>query len=87
MNNTLRITIDRTEGFLQRLIGLIERRGYAVEAIAMPSGSTGPAQVEIRVAARDASRRIEVLTAQIMRIIGVHAAAADPETVAVGQQP
>ncbi len=91
MIDTIRISIDRSEGFLQRLIGLIERRGYAVEAISMPAGTSGRAELEITVAAHDQGRRIDVLIAQILRVIGVHAAQAIAATktpeFAVGRQP
>ncbi len=89
MIDTIRISADRSEGLLQRLIGLIERRGFAIEAIAMPRGGTAEAELTVTVAARDDSRHTDQLTQQIMRLIGVRTAVADARMHAVtsGGQP
>lgn len=73
MMETIRITIDRSEGILQRLIGLIERRGFSVAGIVMPSQGPDRTDLDITVIARDAARRIDLLIAQISRLIDVHA--------------
>ncbi len=35
MSNTIHVQIDRADGSLQRLIGLVERRGFHIDGINM----------------------------------------------------
>ena len=35
MSSTIHIQIDRADGSLQRLIGLVERRGFHIEGVSM----------------------------------------------------
>jgi acetolactate synthase-1/3 small subunit len=74
------ILIDRAEGSLQRLIGLVERRGFDIERIAL-NDAGAQRDVRMNVRARDASRCAEVLGRQIDRLIGVRRLAST--TVAV----
>jgi acetolactate synthase-1/3 small subunit len=67
---TFHILIDRAEGSLQRLIGLVERRGFEVERFAMTEAGM-EREVRMSVRARDNSRSAEVLGRQIDRLIGV----------------
>jgi acetolactate synthase II small subunit len=66
---TIHIELDRAEGSLQRLIGLIERRGFHIDGMTM--GGTGEHRtVAIDVRPRDGNRHIDVLGRQIDRIYG-----------------
>ncbi|MGH6871383.1 MAG: ACT domain-containing protein [Rhizomicrobium sp.] len=66
---TIHIELDRTEGSLQRLIGLIERRGFHIDGLTM-QGSGEHCAVAIEVRPRDASRHVDVLGRQIDRMFG-----------------
>jgi acetolactate synthase-1/3 small subunit len=70
VTNHLHIELDRAEGSLQRLIGLIERRGFHIDELEV---STSGAYHHVRVAVRgrDAGRNTEVLARQIDRLFGV----------------
>ncbi|HYD88095.1 MAG TPA: ACT domain-containing protein [Vitreimonas sp.] len=69
MTNTILVHIDRAEGSLQRLIGLIERRGFHIDRMAI-SDAGAAREVRVSLRARDAGRCIEVLGRQIDRQIG-----------------
>jgi acetolactate synthase-1/3 small subunit len=78
---TFHILIDRAEGSLQRLIGLVERRGFEVERFSMTEAGM-EREVRMSVRARDNGRSSEVLGRQIDRLIGVRRVPA-PATVHV----
>lgn len=82
MTDTLLIHLDRAEGSLQRLIGLIERRGFDIERMSM-SDAGAAREVRISVRGRDATRCTALLGRQIDRLIGARriapAAASVPE--------
>jgi acetolactate synthase II small subunit len=66
---TIHIELDRSEGSLQRLIGLIERRGFHIDG--MTIGGVGEHRsVAIDVRPRDASRQADILGRQIDRMFG-----------------
>lgn len=69
MTDTILIHIDRAEGSLQRLIGLIERRGFHIDRMSIADAGA-QREVRIGVRARDGGRCTEVLGRQIDRIIG-----------------
>jgi acetolactate synthase-1/3 small subunit/acetolactate synthase II small subunit len=66
------------EGALLRLLGVIERRGFAVRGIAMAESSSA-ANIAIDVEARDPLRRLDVLTRQLERLIEVRSVAFSTE--------
>jgi acetolactate synthase-1/3 small subunit len=70
MSKTIHIELDRSEGSLQRLIGLIERRGFHIDGIVM-EGSGANRSVAVHVRPRDASRQVDVLHRQIDRLYGM----------------
>jgi acetolactate synthase-1/3 small subunit len=83
MNDTFLFEIDRAEGSLQRLIGVIERRGFHIEGMNVADlGSKR--EVRIAVRARDAHRCIDVLGRQIDRLIGVRRLDTDRRSEADG---
>ena len=69
MTDTVHILIDRADGALQRLIGLVERRGFYIDAMTMaPEGSA--LAVALTVRGRDVGRSIDNLGLQIDRLVG-----------------
>jgi acetolactate synthase-1/3 small subunit len=80
MTEMLLIQIDRSEGSLQRLIGLIERRGFTIERMSLAEAGMHR-EVRIGVRARDAGRAVDVLARQIDRLIGVRRIAPSADTV------
>lgn len=77
MTDTLLIQIDRSEGSLQRLIGLIERRGFDIERMSVSDAGVHR-EVRVGVRGRDANRRPDVLGRQIDRLFGVRCMNAAP---------
>jgi len=69
MTDTVHILIDRADGALQRLIGLVERRGFYIDAITMaPEGAA--LNIALTVRGRDTGRSIDNLGLQIDRLVG-----------------
>ena len=69
---TERLTIDFTpaEGAVVRMIGLVERRGYVVRSLTM-NEQADSASLTIDVDPRDPSRRVQVLSHQLGRLVDV----------------
>ncbi|MGY6662145.1 MAG: ACT domain-containing protein [Glycocaulis sp.] len=69
---TTQIDIDflPAEGAVVRLIGLVERRGYELDAMSYAPASTTH-RLTMTVRPRPGPRRIETLKAQIARMYGV----------------
>ena len=69
---TERLTIDFTpaEGAVVRMIGLVERRGYFVRGLAM-NEQADSASLTMDVEPRDANRRVQVVAAQLGRLVDV----------------
>ncbi len=72
---TICIEIARSEGAIQRLFGLIERRGFELCSFSMPEvhphGSNDAMHVTVGINARDTSRSVDVLSRQISRLHGI----------------
>ena len=66
---TIHIELDRADGSLQRLIGLIERRGFHIDGMTI-EGSGENRSVAVQVRPRDATRHADVLGRQIDRLFG-----------------
>ena len=86
MTHTIHCEIDRAEGSLQRLIGLIERRGFDISSLDMGSvgaavggvhaagegiGANSRRRIAVGISPRDADRCVAVLGRQIDRLYGV----------------
>jgi len=67
---TIHVELDRAEGSLQRLIGLVERRGFEIDRFEM-EGNGAMRSVTLAVRARGGGRCIDVLGRQIDRLVGV----------------
>ena len=88
MNGRLVIAFREEEGAVGRIVGLVERRGFELRGIAMSgeasaSGDGAGHKLTLDVAARDASRRLDVLDLQLMRLDGV----SQVSTIAAAQEP
>lgn len=70
MSDTIHIQIDRADGSLQRLIGLVERRGFHIDGINM-ADEGAMRRIALTVRGRDAARSIDNLGRQIDRLFGV----------------
>ena len=70
MSDTIHIQIDRADGSLQRLIGLVERRGFHIDGMAMADEGTFR-KIALTVRGRDAGRCMDNLGRQIDRLFGV----------------
>ena len=69
MTDTIQIQIDRADGSLQRLIGLVERRGFHIDGMSL-SDEGAIRRVQMKVRGRDAGRCMENLGRQIDKLIG-----------------
>lgn len=72
---TLHLNIDRADGSLQRLIGLVERRGFHIDGMTLSDEGHGR-HVELAVRGRDAARCTQTLGRQIDKLFGVTRVAA-----------
>ncbi len=70
MSDTIHIQIDRADGSLQRLIGLVERRGFHIDGMSMADEGASR-RIALTVRGRDAARSIDNLGCQIDRLFGV----------------
>lgn len=70
MSNTIHIQIDRADGSLQRLIGLVERRGFHIDSMALADEGAFR-RIALTVRGRDAGRCMDNLGRQIDRLFGV----------------
>lgn len=73
MNRTIEVRLARAEGAIVRTLGLIERRGFAVTAIAT-RGEANSETVVLRLEISSPGRPFDVLIRQILRLFDVHAA-------------
>ena len=74
MSDTIHIQIDRADGSLQRLIGLVERRGFHIDGMNMadvPESGGSVRAIALTVRGRDAGRCMDNLGRQIDRLFGV----------------
>ena len=69
MTDTIQIQIDRADGSLQRLIGLVERRGFHIDGMSL-SDEGAMRRVMLQVRGRDEGRCTENLGRQIDKLIG-----------------
>jgi acetolactate synthase regulatory subunit len=69
----LKIEFEADEGALVRLLGLIQRRGFVVESIAMPESTGTLKAAHLTVRPLLAAYRIDVLQRQITRLYEVRA--------------
>ena len=71
MTDRLTIEFNPAEGAVLRMLGLIERRGYLLRAIAM-NEQTDRASLVVDVEPRDVHRRVQVVAEQLRRLVDVN---------------
>ena len=67
MTGRLIISYRDEEGAIGRIVGLVERRGFELRGLTMTGEATGH-KLTVDVAARDSSRRLDVLDLQLRRL-------------------
>ena len=67
MTGRLIIAYRDEEGAIGRIVGLVERRGFELRGLTMTGEGTGH-KLTLDVAARDSSRRLDVLDLQLRRL-------------------
>ena len=70
MTAHLHIRFKPAEGAIVRILGLIERRGFALRDLAVQDEDTDGSLV-VELAARDEARQVDVLARQVGRLIDV----------------
>ena len=70
VSERLTISFAPAEGAVLRMLGLVERRGYAVRGLSM-SEKDDQGVLVMDVDARDSSRRIDVVAQQLGRLVDV----------------
>jgi acetolactate synthase-1/3 small subunit/acetolactate synthase II small subunit len=71
VSERLVISFTPAEGAVIRMLGLVERRGYALRRLAMEEQANG-ASLVLDVEPRDPSRRIDVVARQLDRLLEVN---------------
>lgn len=71
MSQLIRIEIDRLEGTLLRVLGLIERRGFHIDGLELSAIDEHTRLAVIEVRPRDATRSIDTLGLQLDRLYGI----------------
>ena len=69
MSAVIHLHVDHADGALQRLIGLVERRGFHIDAMSL-SDEGAMRGVQLQVRGRDEGRCTENLGRQIDKLIG-----------------
>ena len=78
MSERIEISFNPGEGAVLRMLGLVERRGFAVSGIAMTSTPHG-SSLALDVEPRDPSRRLDVIARQLCRLVDVQSVAVSPK--------
>jgi acetolactate synthase regulatory subunit len=82
MKDAFLIQMDHAEGSLQRLIGLVERRGFHIDSMSVINhGAYREVRVAVRV--REPGRCMDVLGRQIDRLVGARRMATAASSVRV----
>lgn len=77
MTGRLQIDFTPAEGAVVRMLGLVERRGFDLRAVAM-NEADGLGSMTLDVAARDPGRRLDTLGLQLRRLVEVRDVAVVP---------
>ncbi len=71
MSHSIRIEIDRLEGTLLRILGLVERRGFHIDEMELSDLGEDTRGLSLTVRPRDPNRSLDMLGLQIDRLYGV----------------
>jgi len=86
MSQLIRIEIDRLEGTLLRVLGLIERRGFHIDGLELTGIDENTRLAAITVRPRDDKRSLDTLGLQIDRLYGIKRLTNAPEAAPVNVQ-
>ena len=86
MSHWIHIELDRLEGSLLRVLGLVERRGFHIDAAELYDLGKDKRGLSVAVRPRDPSRNTSMLGLQIDRLYGVTRLAADPRVKTQARQ-
>ncbi len=78
MSHLIHIELDRLEGSLLRILGLVERRGFHIDAAELYDLGEDKRGLTLTARPRDPSRSPETLGLQIDRLYGVRRLSDDP---------
>ena len=70
MSHSMEVLLDQAEGALLRLLGTVERRGFALSGLSADQTDAGALAVRLQL---DGARDLQVLCRQIERLIDVRA--------------
>jgi acetolactate synthase II small subunit len=71
MSHLIHIELDRLEGSLLRILGLVERRGFHIDALELFDLGEDKRGLTIEVRPRDPSRSLDTLGLQIDKLYGI----------------
>ncbi len=84
MNHLIHIEIDRLEGTLLRILGLVERRGFHIDELELYDLGEDRRGLTVTVRPRDPNRSLDILGLQIDRLYGVKRVTDAPERLSSG---
>ena len=85
MSHLIHIELDRLEGSLLRILGLVERRGFHIDGAELYDLGEDKRGLSLTVRPRDASRSPDILGLQIDRLYGIKRLSSDPRSDAAAQ--
>ncbi len=78
MNHLIHIKLDRLEGSLMRILGLVERRGFHIDEMELYDLGEATRGLTLKLRLRDQARTLETLGLQIDRLYGIERVENDP---------
>ncbi|MBW8883032.1 MAG: ACT domain-containing protein [Asticcacaulis sp.] len=78
MSHLIHIELDRLEGTLLRILGLVERRGFHIDGLELYDLGEDKRGLTITATPRDPSRSPDTLGLQIDRLYGITRLTEDP---------
>ncbi len=82
MSHLIHIELDRLEGTLLRILGLVERRGFHIDGAELYDLGEDKRGLTLTVRPRDPSRSLDILGLQIDRLYGIKRLENAPQTAA-----
>ncbi len=82
MSHLIHIELDRLEGSLMRILGLVERRGFHIDEMELFDLGEAKRGLTLKVRPRDPSRSLDTLGLQIDRLYGITRLDSDPREIA-----
>ena len=79
MSHSIHIELDRKEGTLLRILGLVERRGFHIDSLELYDLGEDRRGLTLGVRPRDPNRSLDILGLQIDRLYGIKRLADAPQ--------